>query len=36
MTPVLLQAINEQQVIIENQQRQIDDLLKRIETLETR
>lgn len=36
MTPVLLQAINEQQVIIENQQRQIDDLLKRIEALETK
>lgn len=36
MTPILLQAINEQQVIIENQQKQIDDLLKRMEALETK
>ncbi len=36
MTPILLQAINEQQVIIENQQKQIDDLRKRLETLESK
>lgn len=43
MTPILLQAINEQQVIIENQNSKIEkqnllieDLIKRIEALETK
>jgi hypothetical protein len=36
MTPILLQAINEQQVIIETQNKQILDLLKRVEALETK
>jgi hypothetical protein len=36
MTPILLQAINEQQEIIETQNKQIQDLLKRVEALETK
>ena len=34
LTPVLVETIKEQQQIVENQQKAIDDLLKRVEKLE--